>query len=227
MFLKVPVLFATLFFIFSETCDLKAQSDIDTVEVTRCLQKKYNFKNPVEILQHISSDDDEVYVFRIDAKDTKLHKYLKNIYKNRFGKKKTNIFSSQYEKFFIPEHFLHIFVPVFKYQGNYYLYQPCDFLFSFKLTDSYFAPAYMDGAYAYPIVAFIKDHVNSINVATGVQRGEYSIDLFDGIGKIYRLKIDGKFAGYFTPLDNLGELGIIAEDCYNQGAIFRNNFEWE
>ena len=219
----------TFFFIFLLIpYFLNAQNVIDTVEITSFLQKKYDFKSMVEIIEyHNNNDKESTCVFKILNTNTKLHKRLKSKYKATFKKSEIHKFNTLYRNFFIPEHFLKIFVPIYKLQGKYYLYQPCDFQSPFMVTNTYYAPEYMDGVYAYPIVEYIKLHINKISITTSVDVQEYMLELIDGVNFIYRLQNNDNFVGYFTTLDNVANLQIIAEDCYNKGTLFKHNFEQE
>ena len=211
---------------------LHSQTEIDTVAVTKYLQKKYGFKSPVEILQYETKNDGTTptCVVKIvgKGKENKVHKQIKTTYKNTFKKSDIKMMNAQYGKYFLPEQFRYIFVPIYKYKGDYYAYQGCDFQSSFILTDSYYAPSYMDGVYAYPIVEFLNLPVNnSVSITTSVLPQEYTIGVVNVARNIYKLLNNGKFVGYFTPVDNVPNFEIIAEDCYQRGFLFKDNFEQE
>ncbi|MGZ5245395.1 MAG: hypothetical protein ACXWDO_06885 [Bacteroidia bacterium] len=177
-------------------------------------------------IQHLR-DSFFVYEFINYNKNSKLHEKLKK-FRFVFDEIDTSYFNYEYQNqkkpvkiIKIPKRLQKKWIPIYKYENEFYVFMDCDFQTGFELTDTAAIFFNMDGAFP-RLYSGYKSSKGSDKIFT-TDNDTLSFTLLQEKDSIYKVKNYYKCV-YYTSYENINKFPIIYMDC---PSIWRNLIEFD
>lgn len=189
------------------------------------IRKEYDLPDSITLIDKYYIDGESQYSFIIHNKGTIFHERLKDFFRdlNESGLETyKEMYKSLQEEYrdstLAPldsyNDLVADWVPVYSYEGNFYVVKPCNFFMVRQLTDTTFLEHYMDG----PVLRLILDvEQDKDEFRIELTGNSIKFKLVDPARSIYLFN-DGSWGGYIIPLQRINELPIIVEGCSEDGV---------
>ena len=169
------------------------------------------------------------YEFIVYNKKSAFHNQLYRRFSNRsydtifFNKMyKDQIDTISFIPVTVPKKYITKWVPVYKYCGDFFVYNDCEFQVIYELTDSTFITYFMDDSTHPKVLRSVEKGKDLLKLVTA-NKSIIRFELIDPKTQLYKICFtSGKWCGYFTPLNSIFNFYIIEHHCHDESSNMVN-----
>jgi hypothetical protein len=198
--------------------------DIDN-KIADSIKKELQFRDSIYIIGKEYYNNTHSYEFIVFNKNSAFHEILNKRFSNISY---DTVFFNQYyknqrdtcktiESISIPRKLISKWIPVYKYYGQFYVYNDCEFQTIYELTDSTFIIYYMDGALP-QLIKSVNNNSQTLRLMTSNNK-TLEIELINPKRFLFKICYGGQqTCNYFTPINNINEFYIIEHHCHDESS---------
>ena len=189
------------------------------------INRTFGINDSIKIICYLNRNLFQAVEFIDYNKNSYFHKELQKTVQNRYLLDSTYYnkqYSIQYDTAknykhsTIPDRLITKWLPIYKYNGKFYIYVDCYWQTIFEVTDTTIINYPMDGSVPNLITSY--KHNGTIDIVNDIE-----FNLVDNINSIYLIKRNNE-CSYYIPINSMNNFNIIVQLC---SGMMRNLIEFE